>query len=303
LVEARAYLACLEVRSACHQNGQIEARQRMTNRCLTIGARQLSSSRSVIAFVGLSFEARIAAGPGVHVVCRNAQADPAGPLNDAIQRGCRSIISFGVAGGLAPHLRPGDCIVASSIIDSGKRKPTDAEWSRKLLKAIPGAGFAAVAGVDAPVSEPAVKREYHARTGAVAVDMESHIVARLAAVYSLAFAAVRVIVDPAHRTIPAAALAGMRADGKTDPSAVLRALIAAPSEALALMRVAADAFLARNALQRGRRLLDPSLGLAEAAHGDYFGSAMPTASERDAGIPSGIGDRIPYPLATENLLA
>jgi adenosylhomocysteine nucleosidase len=268
-----------------------------------VGALQLSSAGSVIALVGLSFEARIAAGPGVHVVCRDAAADLAGPLNEAIKRGCRSIISFGVAGGLAPHLRAGDWIVASSVIDSGKRKPTDAAWSHKLLKAIPGAGFAAVAGVDAPVSDPAIKRDWHSRTGAVAVDMESHIVARLAGTHSLAFAAIRVIVDPAHRMVPAAALAGMRSDGKTDPSAVLRALMAAPYEALGLMRVAADAFFARNALQRGRCLLGPGLGLADVAHGELAGAAFATASRREPGILSGLGEGIAHPLATEKLLA
>jgi adenosylhomocysteine nucleosidase len=268
------------------------------------GAQELSSARSVIAFVGLSFEARIAAGPGVHVVCREAGADVAAPLSDAINRGCRSIISFGVAGGLAPHLRPGDLIVASSVIDSGTRQPTDAEWSRKLLRTVPGAGFAAVAGVDAPVSDPKVKREWHARTGAVAVDMESHIVARVAAAHGLAFAAIRVIVDPVHRTVPAAALAGMRPDGRTDPLAVLRALVSAPSQALALMRVASDVFLARNALQRGRRLLGPGLGFAEPpTHTDHATTVTASAGRRESGLLSGIGGNIPASLATEKLLA
>jgi adenosylhomocysteine nucleosidase len=263
----------------------------------------LSSARSVIAFVGLNFEARIAAGPGVQVVCRETALDLAGPLGDAIKRGCRSIISFGIAGGLAPHLRPGDWIVASSIIDSGKRKPTDPEWSRKLLKTIPRAGFAAVAGVDAPVSDPSVKRELHCKTGAVAIDMESHLVARIAAAHALAFAAVRVIVDPAHRSVPAAALAGMRSDGSTDASAVLRALVAAPSEVLGLMRLAADAFFARNSLQRGRRLLGPGLGLSDVGHGEHSGVAAPAGGLREAGILSGIGGHIPTSLAAEKLLA
>jgi adenosylhomocysteine nucleosidase len=223
----------------------------------------LNNARLVIAFVGMSFEARIAAGPGVRVVCREAGSDIAGPLNDAIRRGCRSIVSFGVAGGLSPKLRAGDWIVASSIIDSGKQHQTDVEWSRRLRNAVPGAGFAPVVGTDTPVSKPAVKREWHAKTGAVAVDMESHVVARIAAAHELPFAAVRVIVDPAHRSVPGAALAGMRADGTTDVSAVLRGLLAAPSQTLPVMRLAVDAFLARYALQRGRRMLGPGFGLFE----------------------------------------
>jgi adenosylhomocysteine nucleosidase len=261
----------------------------------------LSSARSVIAFVGLDFEARIAAGPGVQVVCREAGADLTDPLHDAIRRGCRRIISFGVAGGLAPHLRSGDIIVASSVIDSGEPRPTDAEWSHRLLKTVPNASFAPVAGVDAPVSDPAVKREWHCKTGAAAVDMESHIVARIAAVHKLAFAAVRVIVDPAHRRVPAAALAGMSPDGSTDPFAVLRGLLAAPSEALDLMRVARDAFFARTALERGRRLLGPAFGLADAAHGEHVGAVAAAEAQRDARILSGLGGRIA--LTTEEVVA
>jgi adenosylhomocysteine nucleosidase len=226
----------------------------------------LNNARTVVAFVGMSFEARIAAGPGVQVVCRTAGSDVAGPLNDAIRRGCRSVVSFGVAGGLSPNLRPGDWIIASSIVDAEKRHKTDEEWSRRLRSAVPGARFAPVAGTDVPISHPSAKREWHARTGAVAVDMESHVVARMAAEQGLPFAAVRVVVDPAHRAVPEAALAGMRSDGATDAPAVLRALVAAPSQTLGLMRVAMDACLARWALQRGRRMLGPGFGLFEAPH-------------------------------------
>jgi adenosylhomocysteine nucleosidase len=228
----------------------------------------LNNARMVVAFVGMSFEARIAEGPGVRVVCRQAGSDIAGPLNDAVRRGCRSIVSFGVAGGLSPKLRAGDWIIASSIVDAETRHETDAEWSRRLRNAVPRARFAPVAGTDVPVSHPSAKREWHARTGAAAVDMESHLVARIAAEHGLPFAAVRVVVDPAHRTVPQAALAGMRSDGATDASAVLRALVAAPSQTLCLMRVAVDAFLARLALQRGRRMLGPGFGLFEVPHSE-----------------------------------
>jgi hypothetical protein len=61
-----------------------------------------------------------------------------------------------------------------------------------------------IVGVNAVISNPADKQKLHALTGAVAVDMESHLVARLAASYDLAFAAVRVVIDPAHRAVPPA---------------------------------------------------------------------------------------------------
>src|SRR5690242_12320602 len=86
------------------------------------------SERSVIALVGLAFEARIAAGPGVLVICRGRETSEL--LQLAVGAGCRSIISFGVAGGLAPDLMPGDCVVASAIMDHPVQRPTDPEWSR-----------------------------------------------------------------------------------------------------------------------------------------------------------------------------
>jgi hypothetical protein len=95
------------------------------------------SQRSVIALVGLAFEGRVAAGPGVLVVCRGRET--ADLLQLAISAGCRSIISFGVSGGLAPDLLPGDCVVASAIIDYPAVRPADPLWSPKLAEMIPGA--------------------------------------------------------------------------------------------------------------------------------------------------------------------
>ena len=224
------------------------------------GLSPLASEDAVIAFVGLSFEARIAAGPGIQVVCRNAECDLDALLALAANDGCRRIISFGVAGGLAPDLRPGDCIVASAIVDSRTSRPTDREWSRKLMEMVPGARHAPVAGVAAAVAHPAAKRELHAQTGAVAVDMESHLVARAAAEHGMAFAAVRVVIDPAHRAVPEAAVAAMDEDGSTDVKALLRELIARPSQLSGMVRIASDAYAARAALMKLRRTLGPGFG-------------------------------------------
>ena len=214
------------------------------------------SQRSVIALVGLAFEARIAAGPGVLVICRGRETSDL--LRLAVGAGCRSIISFGVAGGLAPDLIPGDCVVASAIIDYPAVRPTDPLWSRKLADMIPGARHGPIMGVNSVVSDPSDKRKLHTFTRAVAVDMESHLVARLADAHGLAFAAVRVIIDPAHRAVPPAALLAMAPGGSTDVSAMLWEILARPSQVSPLMRLAADAIAARAALVRLRRALGPS---------------------------------------------
>jgi adenosylhomocysteine nucleosidase len=221
--------------------------------------------RIVIAFVGMAFEARIAAGPGVQVVCRSAERELTTAVQSAVRQGYRGMISFGVAGGLTDGLRAGDWVVASTVLESQTTRATDSAWSGKLLGMIDGAVHAPIVGVDDPVAEPAKKRELHRTTGAAAVDMESHVVARLAAVHRLAFAAVRVIVDPVDRELPPAALLGMRPDGRADVAGVLRDLMARPSQLSPLARIAVDAFAARAAMLRVRRSLGPHFGLVDLA--------------------------------------
>jgi adenosylhomocysteine nucleosidase len=211
-----------------------------------------------IAVTCLAFESRIAAGPGVAVLhghIPNLRA----ALDDAIDRGCSGIISFGIAGGLAADLAPGAWVVASGVVAARKRYPTDPDWARRLLQALGSAVHADIAGVDAPVVEPAEKRRLRDATSSVAVDMESHIAAAAAEAHGLPFAACRVIIDPAHRALPPAALVNLRADGTPDIVAVLRSVMRQPRQLPALLRVAADARAAQLALRAGRRRLGPGL--------------------------------------------
>jgi hopanoid-associated phosphorylase len=218
--------------------------------------------RPVVAVTGLAFEAKIAAGAGVTVVCGGG-GRIAAALDEAIARGCAGVISFGTAGGLAPDLAPGDWVVASAIVSGRGRFPADPRWSEKLSKLLPHATRAVIAGVDAPVADAAAKRALHQSTGAAAADMESHIAAAAAAAYGVPFAACRVIIDPAHRTLPPAALVGMRPDGSADVAAVFGSLARQPGQWLDLVRTALDARTARSALLRGRRMLGERLGLSD----------------------------------------
>lgn len=215
-------------------------------------------NRPIIAVTCLSFEARVAAGPGISVLCGTAQRY-VDKLETAVREGGSGIISIGIAGGLASGLAPGDWVVASGVVADGVRFPTDHRWSSRLVKALPSAVHADISGSDTPVVGQDDKRSLYEATGTVAVDMESHIAARIAAAHGVPFAACRVIIDPAERTLPPAALVGMRSDGTPDVLAVIRSLVRQPQQVLALLRVVADARAARSALFRGRRLLGEDL--------------------------------------------
>lgn len=219
----------------------------------------------VIAVTGLAFEARIAAGEGVTVIQGRDERMMIAELERAAAWGASGIVSFGTAGGLAPHLVPGDWIVAEAIITDAQRWTVDPAWSVNLLQSLSHATYAPIAGVDVPVAGVAAKRALYDRTSAAAADMESHIAARIAIAHGLPFAACRVIIDPAYRTLPPAALVAMRTDGAVNFAALLGSLARRPSQIPALLRLALDAQAARGALLRGRRLLGPGLGFPDFA--------------------------------------
>jgi hopanoid-associated phosphorylase len=219
----------------------------------------------MIVVVGLAFEARIAARSGLPVICGGDGRNLEPRLRQAIAAGCRGLVSFGVAGGLQDGLRPGTCVVGSSIISESKRHSTDRSWSQKLLQAMPGAIHGALAGAPAPVMTPADKRALGRGTGAIAVDTESHIVANAAADHGLPMVAVRVICDPATRSLPELALQAVRPDGTTNIGALLRHLMRRPHDIPGLLMTALDARAARATLLRGSRLLGPDLELAGAS--------------------------------------
>jgi hypothetical protein len=121
--------------------------------------------------------------------------------------------------------------------------------------------------MDAPVADPSEKRSLYAQIGAAAVDTESHISARIAAAHQVPFVACRAIIDPADRRLPPAALSGLRPDGTADVAAVLRSVLQQPSQLPALVLTALDAWTARAALYRGRRMLGAGLGFPQFSHG------------------------------------
>ena len=220
----------------------------------------------LIAVVGLAFEARIAAGPGVRVICSSDGDNLAASLSRAFRDGARGVVSFGVAGGLSPDLEPGTCVIGSSIVsgtDRINRIDTHGDWSKNLLRAIPGAVGGTLYGSYGPVTHPRTKAALYKKTGAIAVDMESHIVGGVAAAHGLPMAAVRVITDPAARALPPSVLAAMRPSGAVDVAALVWSLLKRPCDLPALMRLALDAHAARATLVRGRKLLDSSLGMSD----------------------------------------
>src|SRR5689334_8664475 len=219
---------------------------------------------SVLAVTCLAFEARIAAGHGVRIFCASERDGLQARIEAAAAGSCCGIVSFGVAGGLDPALRPGDQIIASSVVTDQDYYRTDDAWTRALLAAMPGSVHGDISGTDAPVAYPADKLALRRAHRTVAVDTESHIAAVVAARRGIPFAAVRVVLDPAHRCLPPAALVPLRRDGRADVRAVFGSVRSAPAQVPDLLRIVADASLAWSTLARVRRRLGHALGFPRA---------------------------------------
>jgi hopanoid-associated phosphorylase len=227
-----------------------------------------SSARPVVVVAGMAFEARIAQGAARDnvVAVYAARADLLDrALSDALERGASGVISFGTAGGLAPDLEPGMIVIAGAVDGPFGRIETDAAWSARIAAALQASPLAERVrrGVEAAVAKPltsaADKAALHRSTGgALAVDMESHMAAAAAAARGLPFAVCRAIVDPAWRSLPKAAMAGLRDDGSTAILPILRELAREPAQLGGLLRVAADARAARQSLAAARRVLAAS---------------------------------------------
>ncbi|WP_235364857.1 phosphorylase family protein [Sphingomonas sp. ERG5] len=149
------------------------------------------------------------------------------------------IMSSGLAGALDPTLRPGDIVIDGHH-----------HLVAQIAAALPDARVGAVAGSDTIVATTANKRTLAARTGAIAVDMETHVAAQVAARRNLPFVALRVISDDAGSTLPPAALVGMKPDGGMALGAVLRSLARKPGQLPALVRTGNQAGRAFKSLDR-----------------------------------------------------
>lgn len=219
----------------------------------------------LVVVCGLSFEAEIVQGTAsatrIKTVCW-AQADLLRQaLIQAVEQGCRGILSFGTAGGLAPDLQPGEWVVADTIKTADRCFETHVIWSAALVQALGKVRRGRMLGVNQPIVSAADKQALYCQHSALAVDMESHIAAEVAEHYKIPFAVCRVVIDPARRTLPACALAGTQVDGSTRVAPILAALAAQPAQLPALLRLACDASKARKAMRAGRARLGPDLAL------------------------------------------
>jgi hopanoid-associated phosphorylase len=217
-------------------------------------------NNTIIAVVGLAKEARITKRAGLVPIIGGGDSHLLAQRLEEAAFGTTAVISFGIAGALAPLLRAGDVVIATHVVAGREHYACDAAWSRILRGRLADSRSAIVAGVDQVVSHVGMKKALLRNTGAHAVDMESHIAARFAERRGLPFVVLRVICDGAQRSLPPAVLEPLKPNGKPRLLAVLRSVVRDPWQIPELLQTGREAGKAFRALRRCRNLLGPGLG-------------------------------------------
>ena len=236
---------------------------------------------TILIATGMKREARLFGRDDVTVVAGGTEpARLEAELEAGVAAGATAILSMGLAGALAPMLKPGDWVVGTisptgmqrrewSVGAGASRlqgKPLLAQgssrwaegsggWIEQLGRILPEATIGRIHADGLMAATAAKKKELQATTRALAVDMESHIAARVAERHGLPFAVARVVSDASDRTLPMAVRVAMAPDGGVRIGAVLFELLKRPWQLPALIGVALDAGRAMRRLAGGYDVL------------------------------------------------
>jgi adenosylhomocysteine nucleosidase len=214
-------------------------------------------SYTVLCTTGLAAEARIARRAGLSAVVGGGDHRRTVAVVEEAASRAEILVSFGIAGALAPNLKPGDIVLSTEVVDDD-RNWLGSERLRPQLSDLAleiGAFEGPVLGARLPLATREDKRRAWQQTGAIAVDLESVVVARAAAALGIPFVVLRAIADTAARELPPAALVPLDGDGKPALAQVLASVVRRPQQLPNLFGVAREA---RQALQA---LAGPALAL------------------------------------------
>ncbi len=212
---------------------------------------------------GRSLRARLAAARSCTLTlnqCGPGRGRAEHVADSALARGAGALVSWGLAGGLAPALRPGSVVLPRRVLGpDGVDFETDAVWRSRIAEAL-GAGFRLSEGPLLADGEllpsPVDKAAAASRTGAVAVDMESAGVGAAAAAARVPFVVIRAVADAAEDALPAGVEEWIDERGNQRLARVVAAAVE-PGRWPGLLRLALRYARARRTLDELARALAP----------------------------------------------
>ena len=212
---------------------------------------------TVLCTSGLMVEAKIAQAAGFSVVIGAGDRDRTQALVATAAAHTNCLVSFGIAGGLAPELKAGTVVVSSEVVSEKYRwaiEPSIRRQVSQFARSI-GAVEGLILGANSILATQIEKKRAWAATRALAVDLESEIVARTATALGIPFIVLRSIADTARRDLPPASLVPLTANGNPDVLKVFSAVLRRPFQVVGMIGLARETAIALSALIRPARAL------------------------------------------------
>ena len=176
---------------------------------------------------------------------------------------CDLLLSFGIAGALRPGIVPGDLVIPASVKQAdGRAWETSAEFCAPLLQRARAelAELAviddAILGTDTLLGRETEKLSAGEETGAAAIDMESHRIAKVAEAHGLPMIVVRAVLDDVCTVLPAFVKSAVTAEGTPDYARVFTGTLLKPWDIKKLVGLAK----LNRAAHRTLRRVAPILG-------------------------------------------
>jgi adenosylhomocysteine nucleosidase len=174
-----------------------------------------------------------------------------------IAEGARALVSFGLAGGLAPDARPGRLLLPRRVLTSSEQVfDVDVRWHARLTETL-AADFdfddRPLFAAHDVLADPAAKRRA-AALGVAAVDLESGAIAAAAAQANVPFVVVRAVADGLDDALPSGVSGWVAEDGETRVAHVAAAALV-PSNWPLLWVLARRYGTARRTLERAAQRL------------------------------------------------
>lgn len=179
-----------------------------------------------------------------------------------INQGASRLISWGCAAGLSDLAKPGDLTLANCLVGADlSNKSIDAAWHQHSVGIIEKHSDIRIRNGKIVESRELVvssreKKKLNLASGAVALDMESAAVARVADRHKLKFLVIRAIADPVGMDLPKAVAYALNDQGDVSLRKLLSYLTRHPAELPKLIKLGAHFHKAKRTLVKAADLLE-----------------------------------------------
>ena len=189
----------------------------------------------------------------------------AGPENAAkasqllIDKGAKRLISWGCGAALKANLHPGDLVIPQTLLTERHEELTIASpWLNKALDQLSSLNPYTGSLVESSfiVADSEEKKAIYKQTRAIALDMESAAVARMAIQNNLSVLVIRCIADPVSMNLPKAVSYALNNQGDVVLAKLLWFLLTHPNELPGLIKLGLHFNAAKNKLKLVARHLD-----------------------------------------------